>query len=258
MTRVPADFSRRPDGSEPSKVRLLSRRAALGLFGGAGAALALGPLLDRGVVLAADNLKKGGQVVVALSQEPTVFNPVRPHIEVDHGVHFGLFDSLWRVDERAQFLPNLATEVPSTKNGGIQKNGLEYTDQAQARGEVARRPALHGQGREVHPRPDPEPEVRRVHQDRPRRGLERGDPRRVHAAGAAQGVVLPLPHLVGRHLHRPRPHPRGRGRSQHRRVQHQEPGGHGTLQVRRAGWPAIISCCGPTRAITGSRPLSSG
>src|SRR5713101_9626485 len=98
---------------------LISRRTALGLFGGASAALMLGPLLDGGVVLAAENLKKGGQVVVALSQEPTVFNPVRPHIEVDHGVHFGLFDSLWRTDERAQFIANLAADVPSVKNGGI-------------------------------------------------------------------------------------------------------------------------------------------
>jgi ABC-type dipeptide transport system, periplasmic component len=121
MIRVPSDVSRHQDGRASSKVRLLSRRAALGLFGGAGAALVLGPLLDRSVVLAADNLKKGGQVVVALSQEPTVFNPVRPHIEVDHGVHFGLFDSLWRVDERAQFSPNLATEVPSTGTGASRR-----------------------------------------------------------------------------------------------------------------------------------------
>ncbi len=105
----------------------ISRRTALGLFGSAGAALMLGPLLDRGVVLAAEAVKKGGQIVVALSQEPTVFNPVRPHIEVDHGVHFGLFDSLWRTDERAQFIANLAADVPSVKNGGIQKGGLEYT-----------------------------------------------------------------------------------------------------------------------------------
>jgi peptide/nickel transport system substrate-binding protein len=105
----------------------ISRRTAFGLFGGAGAMLMLGPLLDQGGARAAETVKRGGQVVVALSQEPTVFNPCRPHIEVDHGVHFGLFDSLWRVDERAQFIPNLAVEVPTVKNGGIQKGGLEYT-----------------------------------------------------------------------------------------------------------------------------------
>src|SRR6266511_39728 len=114
MPRIPTDVS------SP----WISRRTALGLFGGAGTALMLGPLLDRGVVLAAEGVKKSGQVVVALSQEPTVFNPARPHIEVDHGVHFGLFDSLWRTDERAQFIPNLATDVPSVRNGGIQKGGM--------------------------------------------------------------------------------------------------------------------------------------
>src|SRR5713226_1210685 len=115
-----------PKRTDVSSSRI-SRRTALGLFGSAGAALMLGPLLARGVVLAAEAVKKGGQIVVALSQEPTVFNPVRPHIEVDHGVHFGLFDSLWRTDERAQFIANLAADVPSVKNGGIQKGGLEYT-----------------------------------------------------------------------------------------------------------------------------------
>jgi peptide/nickel transport system substrate-binding protein len=87
----------------------------------------LGELVQCGVVAAAETPKKGGQVVIGLSQEPTVFNPLRPHIEVDRGVHFGLFDSLWRVDDQAQLVPNLASEIPSTKNGGISKNGLEYT-----------------------------------------------------------------------------------------------------------------------------------
>ncbi len=104
----------------------ISRREMLVLLAGSGAAAAVGPLLESGAALA-QTPKKGGQVVVALSQEPTVFNPLRPHIEVDRGVHFGIFDSLWRTDERAQFVPNLAVEVPSVKNGGIQKNGLEYT-----------------------------------------------------------------------------------------------------------------------------------
>src|SRR5262245_65528545 len=124
MTHRPRRTSAPSDSGAPSVG--LARRSALGLLGGAGVALALGPLFGRSVVLAADNVKKGGQVVVALSQEPTVFSPIRPHIEVDHGVHFGIFDSLWRVDERAQFSPNLATEVPSTRNGGIKANGLEY------------------------------------------------------------------------------------------------------------------------------------
>jgi peptide/nickel transport system substrate-binding protein len=105
----------------------LSRRELLGMLAGAGAAAALPPRVGPGMARAAETPKRGGQVVVGLSQEPTVFNPLRPHIEVDRGVHFGIFDSLWRTDERAQFIPNLAVEVPSVKNGGIAKNGREYT-----------------------------------------------------------------------------------------------------------------------------------
>ena len=40
---------------DSARTVILSRRAALGLLGGAGAAVALGTLLDRSVVLAADN-----------------------------------------------------------------------------------------------------------------------------------------------------------------------------------------------------------
>jgi peptide/nickel transport system substrate-binding protein len=101
----------------------LSRRHVLAWFGASGAAIALGPLAGH----AAPAMKKGGQVVVGLTQEPTSFNPLRPHIEVDRGVHFGIFDSLWRVDDTGQLVPNLAAEVPTMKNGGIGKNGLDYT-----------------------------------------------------------------------------------------------------------------------------------
>ncbi|HKC05713.1 MAG TPA: ABC transporter substrate-binding protein, partial [Methylomirabilota bacterium] len=119
------DFDARPEAPR-SGFRSLSRREVLGLLAATGAGAMLAPIIRSGAVLAAETPKKGGQIVVALSQEPTVFNPNRPHIEVDRGVHFGLFDSLWRVDEKAQFLPNLAVEMPTVKNGGIQKNGLEY------------------------------------------------------------------------------------------------------------------------------------
>jgi peptide/nickel transport system substrate-binding protein len=116
-----------PRDRRPMTPHDMTRREALGVLAGTGAAAMLGTLAGSGAVLAAETPKKGGQVVVGLSQEPTVFNPLRPHIEVDHGVHFGLFDSLWRVDEHAQFVPNLAVEVPSVKNGGISKNALDYT-----------------------------------------------------------------------------------------------------------------------------------
>lgn len=112
---------------KPDEALCLSRRTVLGLAASAGVGTLLEPLLRADAVAAAQGSKKGGQVVVALSQEPTVFNPHRPHIEVDRGVHFGIFDSLWRVDEKGQFIANLAAEIPTVRNGGIQKNGTEYT-----------------------------------------------------------------------------------------------------------------------------------
>jgi len=74
-----------------------------------------------------DEPPKGGQVIVGLSQEPTVFNPLKSTLEVDRGAQFAIFDSLWRIDENAALIPNLATEIPSLENGGISEDGLTYT-----------------------------------------------------------------------------------------------------------------------------------
>src|SRR5258705_895504 len=88
--------------------RSLSRREMLGLLATTGAGAMLAPIISSGAVLAAETPKKGGQIVVALSQEPTVFNPNRPHIEVDRCVHFGLFDSLWRGGGKSHSLSPIA------------------------------------------------------------------------------------------------------------------------------------------------------
>ena len=68
-----------------------------------------------------------GQVVAGISQEPTVLNPLMPHIEVDEGVYWAVYSPLWGVDEKANFFPQLAVEVPSQENGGISKDGLGWT-----------------------------------------------------------------------------------------------------------------------------------
>lgn len=74
-----------------------------------------------------DEPPKGGQVIVGLSQEPTIFNPLKSTLEVDRGAQFAIFDSLWRIDQTATLVPNLATEIPSLENGGISEDGLTYT-----------------------------------------------------------------------------------------------------------------------------------
>ena len=70
--------------------------------------------------------KPTGQVIVGLSQEPTVFNPLMPAIEVDQGVWWNLFNPLWGVDPAGNFTPQLAAEVPSLENGGISADGLTW------------------------------------------------------------------------------------------------------------------------------------
>src|SRR5437763_12544507 len=71
--------------------------------------------------------QKGGQIIVGISQEPQNFNPVMPTIETQRGVHMAIFDDLWRVDGQGGFVPNLALEMPTQKNGGISKDGTVFT-----------------------------------------------------------------------------------------------------------------------------------
>lgn len=73
------------------------------------------------------NAEASGQVIVGLSQEPTVFHPLMPGIEVDAGVYYNLFSTLWGVDETGTYFPILATEVPTVENGGISEDGKTWT-----------------------------------------------------------------------------------------------------------------------------------
>jgi hypothetical protein len=55
------------------------------------------------------------------------------HIEVDEGVYMNLFSPLWSVDPQGRFVPELATEVPTSANGGISPNGLIWRSKAARR-----------------------------------------------------------------------------------------------------------------------------
>ncbi len=78
-----------------------TRRQALGLLalGASGVVMTGLPGLTRAFAQGAKDAK--GQLTIGFSQEPTVFNPHMPHIEVDEGIHFSIFDPLFYVDERA-------------------------------------------------------------------------------------------------------------------------------------------------------------
>ena len=122
--------------TEPSRSKpLYLRRDVLGVLaiGGAGGLLAYN-LLGKSDSTEArpenqtgrQSAKRTGEIVVGLSQEPTVFNPLMAHIEPDDGVHFSMFDPLVRIDPDGIVQPNLAVEVPSLENGGISQDGLVW------------------------------------------------------------------------------------------------------------------------------------
>lgn len=67
-----------------------------------------------------------GQVVVGISQEITVFNPLISSIEVDHGVWWNIYDPLWAVDDKGELVPRLAAKIPTVENGGISADGLTW------------------------------------------------------------------------------------------------------------------------------------
>ena len=105
---------------------LLPRRRLLQLGAGAGLAAWAAPW-QRGALAATPPAKPTGQIVAGISQEPTVFNPLMVHIEVDEGVYWNLYSPLWGVDPKGNFIPQLAKEVPTVENGLISADGLTWT-----------------------------------------------------------------------------------------------------------------------------------
>jgi peptide/nickel transport system substrate-binding protein len=104
-----------------------SRRDALRMMAIGGAAGLFAPnLLGKPAFAQTLPANPTGRIVVGLSQEPTVFNPLMVHIEVDDGVNFSMFDALFRIDPKGVIQPNLAVEVPTQANGGISEDGLTW------------------------------------------------------------------------------------------------------------------------------------
>ena len=104
-------------------------RRRLMATGAAGAAMAwLGPQIGwvSRAQAATPPSKPTGQAVIGFSQEPTVFNPLMLHIEVDEGVYFNLFSPLWRPGPDGNLIPDLVTEIPTVENGGMSADGLNW------------------------------------------------------------------------------------------------------------------------------------
>ena len=103
-----------------------SRRGLFAIGGGAAALLGSGRAGAQTGPRTRPPEKPRGQVIVGLSQEPTVFHPLMPGIEVDQGVWWNLFSPLWFIDPDGNFVPDLAAEVPTQANGGISADGLAW------------------------------------------------------------------------------------------------------------------------------------
>ena len=105
-----------------SRRQLLTGAAALATAGGLPARRASAQAPTPAVAP-----QKGGQIIVGITQEPQNFNPVMPTIETQRGVHMAIFDDLWRIDGKGNFVPNLALTIPTQGNGGISRDGTVFT-----------------------------------------------------------------------------------------------------------------------------------
>ncbi len=117
---------RRSDGPASTSGLLLPRRRFLELAALGAAATALPRTSAWSQAANKPPAVRKGQVVVGISQEPTVFNPLRARIEVDEGVHQNVFSPLWSLDPKGELVPQLAVEIPTTANGGISADGLNW------------------------------------------------------------------------------------------------------------------------------------
>ena len=66
-------------------------------------------------------------VIVGMTQEPVNFNPL---LYVNSGTEevpeACMFDALWDVNQKGEFIPNLAVRVPTLENGGISPDGMVW------------------------------------------------------------------------------------------------------------------------------------
>jgi peptide/nickel transport system substrate-binding protein len=91
----------------------LSRRA---LLKGAGA--------TAGVLATPALAQNKDRIICGMTQEPVQFNPLLyANTGTENVPEACMFDALWDVNEKGEFIPNLAVEVPTVQNGGISADG---------------------------------------------------------------------------------------------------------------------------------------
>ena len=104
--------------------RITRRHVLAGMAGGVAAPL----ILPAGIVRPAygQSLNRD-RVIVGMTQEPVQFNPLLwVNAGTENVPESCMFDALWDVNEKGEFIPNLAATVPSGENGGISADGLVW------------------------------------------------------------------------------------------------------------------------------------
>jgi peptide/nickel transport system substrate-binding protein len=86
-----------------------------------GAVLAAGPPAD------AQAPRKGGRVVVVSPQEPRTLLPHLDLLTLSREVQRLVFDGLLTLDDKGEYVPRLAAEVPTVENGGVSADAKVYT-----------------------------------------------------------------------------------------------------------------------------------
>jgi peptide/nickel transport system substrate-binding protein len=71
--------------------------------------------------------KRGGRVVVLSPQEPRTLLPHLDLLTLSREVQRLVFDGLLTLDDKGEYVPRLATEVPTVENGGVSADGRVYT-----------------------------------------------------------------------------------------------------------------------------------
>jgi peptide/nickel transport system substrate-binding protein len=94
----------------------LKRASALGL----GAVAASGLPFGLGAAPQAAAQEGGGELIVGASQEAVNFNPLLyANTGPETLPEVLMFDSLMKITPEGEYVPNLATEVPTRENGGV-------------------------------------------------------------------------------------------------------------------------------------------
>ena len=82
---------------------------------------------DATVVAGEHTWTKPGELRIGSADEPDALDPLFAHSDATDQVDALLFAPVFRYDQRGEFVPELATEVPSYANGGISRDSKTIT-----------------------------------------------------------------------------------------------------------------------------------